>query len=265
MRKIGINLNAKKPVDLKEHIAMVKRYGFDCIFLGVPPIKQIPEIRRLLEEQGIEWETIHAPFGHMNDMWLDGEAGDIMLRELLNSVDACVLAGARIVVVHLSSGDQAPPVTDIGRRRFTELVEYAAGKGITVAFENQRKLSNLAWAIETFDAQSNVGFCWDCGHEHCFTPGREYMPIFGKRLVCTHLHDNTGEYNSDNHFLPFEGTLDFERVARQIRESGYEGSLMLEVNGSKEWYADVPTEEFYARAAEAVKRLRTMVDGDGEA
>lgn len=261
MRKIGINLTPKKVADLKAHIALVKQCGFDCIFTGVPAIKQIPEMRRMLEEQGIEWETIHAPFGHMNDMWLEGEAGDIMLRELINSVDVCVMAGAKIAVVHLSSGEKAPPVTDIGRRRFTELVEYAATKGITIAFENQRKLSNLAWAFETFPADSNVAFCWDCGHENCFTPGREYMPLFGKRLICTHIHDNTGVFDSDNHFIPFDGAMDYERVARQIRESGYEGSLMLEVGGNSERYADMSVEEFMERAAAAVKKLRDMVDG----
>lgn len=133
------------------------------------------------------------------------------------------------------------------------------------AFENQRKLANLAWAMETFGPDSNVGFCWDCGHESCFTPGREYMPIFGKRLVCTHIHDNHGIYNGDDHMLPFDACMDFEKVARQIRESGYEGSLMLEVGpGAHEVYQNLTWEEFFERAAVAVKRLRDLVDGPAE-
>jgi len=265
MRKIGINIGLKRGLDIDEACKKLKELGFDAVFTGVPPLKELPKIAKALAANGLEWETLHAPFGHMNDMWLEGEGGDIMLRELLNCVDCCVLGGVKIAVVHLSSGDNAPPVTDIGRRRFTELVEYAATKGVTIAFENQRKLSNLAWAMETFPADSNVAFCWDCGHESCFTPGREYMPIFGKRLICTHIHDNHGIYNGDDHMLPFDACMDFEKVARHLRESGYEGSLMLEVGpGAHEVYQNLTWEEFFERAAVAVKRLRELVDGPAE-
>lgn len=265
MRKIGINFSLKKDLDVDAALAKIAELGFDCIFTGMPAMKQIAKLRAAVEANGLIWESIHAPFGHMNDMWLEGEAGEIMLRELLNCVDCCVLCGVKITVVHLSSGDNAPPVTDIGRRRFTELVEYAATKDVIVAFENQRKLANLAWSMETFGPETNVGFCWDCGHESCFTPGREYMPIFGKRLLCTHIHDNHGIYDGDDHMLPFDACMDFERVARQIRESGYEGTLMLEVGpGAHELYQDMSWEAFYERAADAVKKLREMVDGPAD-
>ncbi len=265
MRQIGINLGLWKGIEPEEAARKTKALGFDCVFTGVPAIKMIPKIRTALEENGLVWESMHAPFGHINDIWLEGEAGDIMLRELFNCIDCCVLGGVGIAVVHLSAGDNAPPVTDIGRRRFAELVDYAATKEVTVAFENQRKLANLAWAMETFPEGSNAGFCWDCGHESCFTPGREYMPLFGKRLVCTHIHDNHGIYNGDDHMLPFDATMDFDRVARRIRESGYTGSLMLEVSpGKSEMYAGMSWDTYHERAAAAVKKLREMVDGPAE-
>ena len=62
--------------------------------------------------------------------------------------------------------------------------------------------------------------------------------------------------------LPFDAKMDFEKVARQIRESGYEGTLMLEVGpGAHEIYQDMTWEAFFERAAVAVKKLRDMVDG----
>ena len=74
-----------------------------------------------------------------------------------------------------------------------------------------------------------------------------------------------GIYNGDDHMLPFDACMDFEKVARRIRESGYEGSLMLEVGpGAHEVYQNLTWEEFFERAAVAVKRLRDLVDGPAE-
>ena len=96
MRKIGINIGLKRGLDIEEAIKKIKELGFDSVFCGVPPLKQIPQMAKALAENGLEWETLHAPFGHMNDIWLEGEAGEIMLRELLNCVDCCAgIAGAK--------------------------------------------------------------------------------------------------------------------------------------------------------------------------
>ena len=87
------------------------------------------------------------------------------------------------------------------------------------------------------------------------------MPLFGDRLICTHIHDNTAVYNEDSHFLPFDGACDFGYVAEAIRSSGYSGSLMLEVGCNGPCGQDDPL-NFLARAAESVKRLRAMIDGE---
>lgn len=262
MRKIGIMLDSRKDMEADRYIRMAAELGFNTVFSGVKAPEVMDERAELLSKVGMTYDTLHAPFGHINDIWFAGEAGETMYTELTDCVDACVRSDAPIAVVHLSSGNQAPPPTDIGRGRFIDLVEYAAGKGIKIAFENQRKLGNLAWAFEEFVQAENVGFCWDCGHEACFTPGRQYMPLFGDRLICTHIHDNNGVYNEDLHRLPFDGKIDYDRVARQIRESGYKGSLSLEVMGYKDYYENISGEEFLTRAAAAAKRLREMVDGE---
>jgi sugar phosphate isomerase/epimerase len=146
---------------------------------------------------------------------------------------------------------------------FEKLVEYAAQKGVTIAFENQRKLGNIAWAFDNFENCDNVGFCWDCGHEACFTLEREYMPIFGKKLVCTHIHDNTAVFNADLHLLPFDGKIDYDRFAEHIRKSGYQGPLTLEViAGNSKYYEGVDIDTYLNKAAEVIKKLRTMVDGE---
>ena len=260
MRKIGINLHAIKGLTDEEYLREIAALGFGTIFSGVLDPSQQASVAELCARYGLEYETLHAPFGHINDIWLDKEEGQTMLDELRHCVDHCVLAGAPIAVVHLSAGMNPPSITDIGRKRFTLLVEYAEKKAIKIAFENQRKLANIAWAFEAFPTDT-AGFCWDCGHEFCFTPGRHYMPLFGDRLICTHIHDNTAVFNEDSHFLPFDGVCDFSYVANAVRESGYSGSLMLEV-GNKTRYGHLEPHAFLEKAVRVITKLRTMIDGE---
>ena len=261
MRKIGINYGAKAGLSVEEYAATVKALGFDAVFTGTPTREKSVALGEAFAKNGLAWETIHAPYKGINAIWFDDEAGVAMLRQLTDAVDACVMSGVPLLVVHLSSGLTPPPVTDAGRAHFAALVEYAGAKNIRIAFENQRMLGNIAWAFEAFANAPHVGFCWDTGHENCFTPGRQYMPLFGSKLVCTHIHDNSGEFDHDEHLLPFDGKLDFSRAARQIRESGFEGTLMLEaIAANSHRYDDIGVEEYLARAAQAAKRLRCMVD-----
>ncbi len=260
MRKLGINISCREKMDLNEYLGTVKALGFDNTFSTTRPIETMYAFADAVAKAGMTYETVHAPFKNINDIWHDGEAGDVALALIASGVDAASEVGAPVSVIHLSSGTSNLPPTDIGRARFTKLIEYAASKNITLAFENTRKLANIAWIFEEFADADNVRYCFDSGHESCFAPGREYLPIFGHKLICTHLHDNDG--TADEHLLPFDRSSDFARVTRQIKESKYEGSLMLEVSGTSPFYDKYTDIEFLERAASVAKRLRQMVDGE---
>lgn len=251
MMKIGMNLLDSMPQ--QDCIKLMAELGFQATFTGDFDEAYHYSVANDLAKYGIEYETIHAPFNGINAMW--GDDGEQMYARLTHTVDMCALSGAGIAIIHLSSGDNAPSINEVGMSRFTRLVEYASKKGVKIAFENQRKIANLAWALETFKDSDNVGFCWDCGHEGCFTPGREYMPIFGNQLICTHIHDNMGIYNGDDHMIPFDGRLNFDKVADHLRKSGYNGSLMLEVFPIHKMYENMSPEAFITRAAKAVRRI----------
>lgn len=262
MREIGINMHAKKGLSSEEFARIAHDLGFSTVFSMPKEAEVMAKNAEALAKVGMRYETLHAPFKGINAMWLEGDEGEATLQQLTDCVDMCTAVGAPIAVVHLSSGETPPPPTDVGRGRFIRLVDHAVGKGVRIAFENQRKLHNIAWAFEEFRDTPAVGFCWDCGHESCFTPGRHYMPLFGDRLICTHIHDNSGVYNADEHLLPFDGQIDFGYVAETLKVSGYTGSLMLEIKGNSDFYADLSVEAFLERAAAAVKRLRAMIDGE---
>ena len=262
MRKLGINYGAVGGWDAEMYIKTVYDLGFRSMFLGDHlGADELVRIKNLATKQGIECENIHSPFGHINDIWLDTEGGEQMLKELLQSVDHCALCDIPIVVIHMSSGNTRPPITDIGRARYERLVEYAMQKNVKIAFENLRKTANFAWAMETFD-NDMIGFCWDCGHEACYQNGREFMPWYGERLICTHIHDNCGEKDADDHLLPFDGVVNFNRFAEHIQNSGYQGPLTLEIGKGNPLYANMTNEAYLEKAAEVIKKIAKLVDGE---
>lgn len=261
MREIGFQFQAFDGLTDDEYMQKIVDLGFTRTFYGVEEKKRQEELANLFAKYNVICETLHSPFDHINDIWLDTEGGERMLAELMQSVDHCIIANAPIVVIHMSSGNTPPPITDIGRARYEKLVDYAIKKNVKVAFENLRKTANFAWAMETFYNEPMVGFCWDCGHEACYQNGREFMPWYGEKLICTHIHDNCGEPDADDHLLPFDGAVNFDRFAEHIRNSGYKGSFMLEVANLVHRYDGWTAEQFLEKGAEVIKKLVKMTDG----
>ena len=262
MRQIAINLHAKRSLDTATYIRKIRELGFNALMSEALPTGELYQIAELLSKNGLRYEMIHAPFRQINDIWLDNEGGERALSQMIASVRDAAAVGCSTVVVHLTAGKILPQITDLGGARYEILVEYAACKGVRIAFENQRSFSHLAWALERFEKAPNVGFCFDCGHEGCFTQGREFMPVFGDKLICTHLHDNDGILDDDQHKIPFDGKLDMSKIARQLRQSGYNGTLTLELFAENtNAYDRMSVTSFLEKAAMAAKRLRLMVDG----
>ena len=146
-------------------------------------------------------------------------------------------------------------INDVGIGRYDRLMQYATEKGVVIAYENIRRLDNVAFAMENYP---QAGFCWDVGHEACYMNGMEFMPLFGKRLAAIHLHDNTGIYDEDLHRLPYDGVIDMDRAAMHLADSNYGGALMLEVTRSTAGIESL--DDFYPKAYAAAKRFAERVE-----
>ena len=107
-------------------------------------------------------------------------------------------------------------------------------------------------------------FCFDCGHEHCYTKTVRWLDIFTDKVICTHIHDNHSRAmddkvtDGDEHLLPFDGTYDYAQMMRKLDEYGYTGSLMLEIKNSIPAYKHMDAREFIATAYERIKKISEM-------
>lgn len=267
MRKIGVSFNTYYEASVEETAKLLKKIGFEAVMIGYHGRELTAEKCNAAKAEGLHIDHIHAPFDGINAMWLPGEEGEVMLNRLMECVDFCAEFGVKKTVVHISSGVDAPQVCDLGLARFDRLQERAREKEVTICYENQRKVANLAVMLERYP---EAAFCWDTGHEACFTPGKEFMPIFGDRIQCIHTHDNDAEYQGDTHLIPGDGSLDFGKITDQLRKAGFDQPLVMEcfiwLNGQKpkslELYGKLTQEEFYQRVFDGAVKVRTLLDGE---
>lgn len=248
-------------ISIKDQVKYFKKYGIFRTFIGSEHA-DFEMAMQLFKENGIICETLHAPFDKINDIWGEDEvAARKMINRLKDSIDKCEKNSIPVSVVHLSSGRPMPEINETGVSRFEEVFEYANKKGVIIALENQRYKENIEFFMKKY---KTPGFCWDVGHEYCFSKGIRFMELFGDRLCALHIHDNRCGTDTDDHLLPFDGNIDFEEVAKAIAKSGYKGTVMLELNRfalveGKKIYEDLDDEEYVKRAADSARKLSDMI------
>ena len=257
--KTGISFHCYAGLDDSTQIALMKKNGFEATFLGSED-PRIDEIAPLLKREGILLENLHGPLSdercNANDIWRDNDRAPVLLERLMDGVEKCGKYEVKTLVLHVTAGHTPPRPNKRGYERFVQVFERAQELGVEIACENIRPYGNVAFILEQFP---DSGFCWDVGHEAYSGDKRQWMPMFGCQLKALHIHDNF--LDGDHHMIPFDGKIDFDRVARQIAESGYEGSLMLElIQSAHPIYAELSPDEYFARAGKAASKLAQMVE-----
>ena len=74
---------------------------------------------------------------------------------------------------------------------------------------------------------SDVGICLDFGHAHMDGDLVDAIETVSGHLVTTHVHDNRGR--TDDHLVPFDGTIDWPSALTAIQKIGYDGTLVFEI------------------------------------
>jgi len=247
-------------------IKLMADAGFNCYGTGVSSVEGMSRLKEAGEACGATCEFIHAPFDgyDMNNMWLDGMAYYGLFQRIKNCITTASIVGVPMVVAHVSHGWYPPEVNDLGLKRFDELVMYAGEKGVKLAFENVYSVGNLAYFADRYEKLDHVGLCYDAGHEHCFTKTVSWLDIYTNKTFTTHLNDNPGrpggkEGNTDMHWLPFEGDVDYGDMMKKLNKYGYEGALILEISDRPHGkFKEMTHEEYLAECFKRVKRISEM-------
>ena len=229
---LGTHKDFERPVP--EQIRLIGQAGFDGFFTAWDG--DLLTYRRTAEEMGLYYQSVHAPYHGTGAMWRPGEEGEAALEQLLACLQACADARVPIMVSHTYYGDltKAQP-TRQGIDRYGMLTERAGRLGVKIAFENTEAEDCLRALLEAFP-DKQVGYCWDSGHEQCYSRGRDLLQLFGNRLIATHLNDNMGARHAefitprdDLHLLPYDGIINWSAAVKRLEKTGYTGPLTFEL------------------------------------
>ena len=255
---------ACEKADVYEQINALKEIGVRRTFVSAKH-PEIDKVIYAIKDAGLICDTIHSEYVithngekiHMDDISREGKAGEIMTSRIMKNIDLCAKHDIPVIVVHPSYDSPELAINDIAKERYTAIGDYAREKGVTIAFENLKYTKNLEFIMSLVP---DGKFCWDCGHEYSRLADHKPMPLFRDRLAALHVHDNFIE--NDDHIIPFLGKVDFEYVGRELAESGFDGTLMLEIlYGRNEKYSNEPTyKDFALKAKHAAEKVIKIVE-----
>lgn len=247
-------------LSVPDQIRLFKKTGFDGFFTNYTNRADAAEHRKVADETGMIFQSIHAPFDRMREMW---ENGDGAVSQLIDCLRACAENQVPIMVAHTFIGFEDHTPNRIGIDNFGKVVREAEKLGVKIAFENTEGEEYLEALMEHFKESPAVGFCWDTGHEMCYNHSKDMLALYGDRLIATHLNDNLGirdfdgeiTWLDDLHLLPFDGIGDWRGIASRLDRCGFDGILTFELNRfskpdrhENDPYAEMPIEKYLTQA-----------------
>ncbi len=274
---MAMNTSESYGAPIEDQIRLLKKTGFEGFFTPWKKEYPINQWADLAKELGMIYQSIHAPFGGVADLWReDNEKADIAENELIDCIHSCSENGVGLMVSHCYIGfDGIVNITPEGLSRYGRIIEEAERSGVNIAFENTEGEEYLAAILENFGDRKNVGFCLDTGHELCYNFGKDLLSLYGDKLIATHINDNLGIkdyggkifWHDDLHLLPFDGIRDWDELAARFGRCDYKGILTFELcKQSKPYrhendkYERMPLAEYfsecYARACRFASMLR---------
>ena len=114
------------------------------------------------------------------------------------------------------------------------------------------RAGSLVHLVEQDLDGTTVGICLDFAHAHLDGDVVEAVETVSEHLIAAHVHDNRGR--TDDHMVPFDGTIDWPAALTAVRKVGYEGPLMLEIA------AQGSAKDTLARARTARQRIERLLN-----
>ncbi len=246
-------------ISYKESIRRLKAAGFEHVDLNLAGIDnnlnefygddweaKAHALREEADKIGVKFVQSHSVYNPRRSFKACTEEYRAHLQELLvRCAKISEICGIPNTVIH-PLADLDVPMEDMDAHirynyefygNFLELCDQG---GICACFENlplgyATFATQLLELVKAGEQSHNVAACWDFGHGQLIYPKRTWsdadqtagIRLLKNRIRAVHVHDNLGK--DDNHLLPFLGIIEWEKVLPALRETGFQGDLVLEI------------------------------------
>lgn len=243
--------------DYRTRISLLKEVGFDGVMAMYEYAPDFYEGIDYALSQGLNVESIHLPFRDIvNDLWLDVEGGEYFTDLMIKGGRYAKRIGVDKCTLHLSSSPTPPPMSEIGFARLHKIADFYQENGLTLCIENLRRIDYFRAVV---DSIPSVKVCYDVGHHNIYYPTGFDIMEYEDRVALLHLHDNFGL--KDDHYLPFEGTCDWDKICNRISRLPLEPDLTLEVHGACDKSKMTSEKGYLQHAMDALNKIEEKIKG----
>ena len=272
----------------RDHLLEIAAHGFETIEVCATRTHfdyhnpaAVADLQQWMAEAGLTLHGIHAPVMHAYEggRWIgplslassDADARAEAVAETEQALHIARRIPVKVLATHLGlprtaaqgatlrqSSGQAPDVRAAARRSIEEVQRVAEPLGVQIAVEvipnELSRAGSLVHFVEDdvegLDGRP-VGICLDFGHAHMDGDLVDAIETVSEHFVSAHVHDNRGR--SDDHLVPFEGTIDWPAALTAIQKVGYDGPLMFDMA------AQGSPKETLVRARKARQRMERLL------
>lgn len=137
----------------------------------------------------------------------------------------------RYLILHLGLAEETFDIAkfDAAFTSIEHLNIFAKERGVSILLENIPNELTAPQRLLQFLNYTRLGLkvCFDIGHAHMTCGVQEAFSILKDHVVSTHLHDNRGE--KDDHLMPFDGEINWERAVRDLNALDGRFPLLFEL------------------------------------
>lgn len=265
---INFNYGYKQNKDYKARAKLIKKLGFDGVFLysQYNPQEYICDILNV----GLEIGSLHLSYkkidsngqiidkDYVNVLWKEPELSNEYRATLMKELEFAHQYHIKTVVMHITAGTTPPLFSQYGVDFIKAILNKCKEYDIILCLENLRRLDYLIGIFECIEDDS-LKFCFDSGHANYMTNNVDTFPWdkLGNKLFYLHLNDNNTL--QDQHFPPFYGSIKWQKLINKVFFYNRKIDLTLEVR-NKDQFQMVSEVEFLRTCMKSVKRLEKRIE-----
>ncbi len=229
---------------------------------GADYLKFARRLKQIGLDNGIVCNQSHAPF--------PTRVPKIREVYLKRAIECTAEAGGEICIIHPDNDSSAEENAEF----YNELLPFAKEHGVKIATENMWNWKTNAPTACAAACSHHDDFCkhidlvnddflvacLDIGHAEMAglgTSAPTMIRALDKRLQALHIHDN--DRLGDSHQIPFSMNIEWEPIAKALKDINYQGYLTLEADRYLSAYNAENVFDGICELAKSARRLEQLI------